>query len=186
MIGILLVFNFLIRCRALRLECNGHTCRHCTLKPGDVALSKTFQGWIAPPSYIIFRGREQHVSAQNGHRLSQQLYVAKQSSEVLNLRRTRTTWQTHVRNSSNPQSPLPVLFRAILKLPAPFLLPPSLSVFPSLPLSLCSPPPHPSLSRTTGACLLSSQCFYSLALAQGSIQSGHCIHSASPIIHMLT
>ncbi len=63
------------------------------------------------------------------------------------------------------------------------LFPPSMS--PSL-LSLCLSLPHPTLSRTTGACLLSSQCFYSLALAQGSIQSGHCIHFVSPIIHMLT
>lgn len=100
-------------------------------------------------------------------------------------------WQPHVGNSSNPQSCLPVLFWAILNLPFssvsfPLYVPLS-SLFPPSPLlSLCFALPHSSLSRTTGACLLSSQCFYSLALAQGSIHSGHCIHSAFPIIHMLT
>lgn len=102
-------------------------------------------------------------------------------SRVFNLSVTR---QPHVKNSRDPQS---CLFFSDFK---PFYL------FSSITLSLCTtsalllllptpPHPHPSLSRTTGACLLSSQCFYSLALAQGSIQSGPCIHFASPIIHML-
>lgn len=74
------------------------------------------------------------------------------------------------------------LFFSNLFSPPPLFFP----FFNSLCSSLCfSLPPHPSLSRTTGACLLSSQCFYSLALAQGSIQSGPCIHFPSRIIHML-
>lgn len=60
----------------------------------------------APLSPIIFHS-EHHMSEQNVLHSSQQLYVAQQLSEVLNQGR-------HVRNCSNPQSPLPAHFWAIL------------------------------------------------------------------------
>lgn len=147
--------------------------------------------WIDCLRYIIFHSREQHVSAQNSHHLSWQLYDAKQLSEVLNLRRTRMTWQLHVKKQQSSTilnscpllsdfKPLRLLFSNLYTSPPLFSSSSTLSAPLSASLSF-----HPSLSRTTGACLLSSQCFYSLALAQGSIQSGPCIHFPSHIIHML-
>lgn len=125
-------------------------------------------------TFKIFFTAESSTRQQKSQHLSSQLDIARHLSEVLNRRRAAMTWQPHIKNQSSFD-----LFWFQTS-------PPLFSLHPLRSPFLCCSLPHPSLSRTTGACLLSSQCFYSLALAQGSIQSGPCIQSGSPIIHMLT
>lgn len=98
-----------IRWLAPRLKCDDDGAELPTTAQGALNMtdwwcwSGVFRGWIALSSYCVLFFHSRDVSTKRPQlSVSQRLYWAKQLSNILNLRRTKMTRQSHVKNSSNP------------------------------------------------------------------------------------